>query len=140
MSVILKNSNFEMVITTKQVYTLYQISGLVKLYMNECFNSSIIYIPDYVSEESMNYIIEFCDIYIEFGEIFFPITDIKFQNYVGEDIYVWLLFFKNKRLFNLLNIANCLCVDSLIEIICMKIFLDIKDMSVSDAELYFTYI
>lgn len=137
MTITLKNSNFEINITCEKAYMLYEMSDLINLCKD---GTNIIFLPDYVSEESMNYILDFCDIYRQFDDISFPITDRKFQTFIGDDIYTWLLLLKRKHLFDLLNCANCLCIDSLIEILSIKIFLDIKDMSPNDAKLYFTCI
>lgn len=137
--IVLQNSSFQILVTSKQVNVLSEISELIKLCRFETRESDCIFIPDYVTERSMLNIIEFCDMLnYPFDEIFNPLTHKKFQNYVGDDIYVWLLLFKNKDLFDLLNSANCLCIESLVEIICLKICLDIQDMNLDESKLYFT--
>jgi len=136
---VLQNSSFQILVTSKQASILFEISELIKLCQFETIESNIIFIPDYVTERSMLNIIEFCDMLKEpFDEIFNQLTHKKFQNYVGDDIYVWLLLLNNKDLFDLLNSANCLCVESLVEIICLKICLDIQDMNPDEAKQYFT--
>lgn len=138
--IILQHSSFQLTITSKQASILCEISELIKLCQSETPQSNIIFIPDYITEQSMLHIIEYCDMLKEpFGEIFSPFTYKKFQDYVGDEIYVWLLLFNNKSLFDLLNSANCLCIESLVEIICLKICLDIKDMTLDEAKLYFSY-
>lgn len=137
--IILQNSSFQVFVTSKQANILSEISELIKLCKFETTDSNIIFIPDYVTERSMLNIIEFCDMLKDpFDDIFSPLTHKKFQDYVGDDIYVWLLLFNNKDLFELLNSANCLCIESLVEIICLKICLDIQDMNLYEANRYFT--
>lgn len=137
--IILQNSSFQLLVTSKQACILSEISELIKLCYINTNESYIILIPDYVTEQSMLNIIEFCEMLkYPFDEIFSPLTNKRFQDYVGDDIYVWLLLFNNKDLFDLLNSANCLCIESLVEIICFKICLDIQDMNLDEAKLYFT--
>ncbi len=136
--IILQHSSFQIPITSKQASILCEISELIKLCQSETPQSNVIFIPDYITENSMIHIIEFCDMLKDpFEEILRPLTHKKFQDYVGDDIYVWLLLFNNKDLFDLLNSANCLCIESLVEIICLKICLDIQDMNIDDAKQYF---
>jgi hypothetical protein len=136
--IILQHSSFQLSITSKQASILCEISELIKLCQSETPQSNAIFIPDYVTEQSMIYIIEFCDMLKEpFEKIVSPLTHKKFQNYVGDDIYIWLLLFNNKTLFEILNSANCLCIEYLVDIICMKICLDIQDMTPENAKQYF---
>lgn len=137
--IILQHSSFQLSITSKQASILCEISELIKLCQSETPQSNVIFIPDYITEKSMIYIIEFCDMLNEsFDKIVSPLTYKKFQDYVGDEIYVWLLLFNNKSLFELLNSANCLCIEYLVEIICMKICLDIQDMTPDEAKQYFS--
>lgn len=132
-NILVKNSSFEININNRQANILSELSNVVKIFQNELQNDKIIYIPDYIKKESMLLIIDFCDMYNDtVGEIIKPITENKFQDWVGEEIYIWFLLLKRKQLFDLLNNANCLCMDELIEIICVRLALNIKEMTMDN--------
>jgi hypothetical protein len=137
-NILLKHSSYQFEITSKQASILSELSELIKLCKSETPSTDVIFIPDYITKKSMLNIIEFCDMFNDpLDEILWPLTHKKFQNSVGDDIYVWLLLFNNRSLFELLNSANCLCIEPLVEIICLKICLDIKEMNLDDAKNYF---
>lgn len=132
----LKNSKYTLSISKQTVQILFELSDVLKINELEIDHC---YIPEYIDIESMKLILQYCDIYQSFSSIIKPVTEEKFQETLGDSVYDWITSLDKSKLFNILNCVNCLCMDELIEIICIRISLDIKSMDWKELDEYFSY-
>jgi len=138
-------------ITTKNITPLYNLSGFVKMY-KDSFKEDSIYIPDFVKEEDMRFVWDFVMKYEEsFNYRLATVTEdfsiniskpIMDEEQLRKEISNEIYFFVNKLFVNrtfsrMLDVAMCLDMQVLIEIICAKIALDIKFMPMHQLQTYF---
>ena len=135
-NITLKTSKYTLSISKQTAQTLFELSDVLKINELEIDHC---YVPEYIDIESMKLILQYCDMYQSFSSIIKPITEEKFQETLGDSMYDWITSLNKYKLFNLLNCVNCLCMDELIEIICIRISLDIKSMDWKELDEYFSY-
>jgi len=138
-------------IITKNINPLYNLSGFVKMY-KDSFKEDSIYIPDFVKEEDMKFIWDFVVKYEESFNyrlgmvtedfsinISKPIMDEEqLRKEISNEIYFFVnKVFVNRTFSRMLDVAMCLDIQVLIEIICAKIALDIKFMPMHQLQNYF---
>lgn len=126
----------EIKITEMQKEILFMRSSVISNFLD---NDNTILIPKYVSRESFVHILHFIDICpADFDHKFSkPIDKNEFYRkaYLFEN---WINNMKKDVLFNLLNSANYLIIDSLIDLLCAYIAIKIKYMSNEEMSDYFT--
>lgn len=138
-------------ITTNDITAFYNLSGFVKMY-KDSFKEDSIYLPEFVKTEDMQFIWDFVKRYEEsfnyklslvngdFNIIISkPILDEEqLRKEISNEIYFFVnKVFVNKTFSRILDVAMCLDLQVLIEIICAKIALDIKFLSKYQLQTYF---
>lgn len=138
-------------IITKNITPFYNLSGFIKMY-KDSFKEDSIYIPDFVKEEDMRFVWDFVMRYEESFNYKLSIVNGDFniniskpvmdEEQLRKEISNEIYFFVNKVFVNrtfsrILDVAMCLDMQVLIEIICAKIALDIKFMPMYQLENYF---
>ena len=138
-------------ITTNDITAFYNLSGFVRMY-KDSFQEDSIYLPEFVKTEDMQFIWDFIKRYEEsfnyklslvngdFNIIISkPILDEEqLRKEISNEIYFFVnKVFVNKTFSRILDVAMCLDLQVLIEIICAKIALDIKFLSKYQLQNYF---
>ncbi len=134
MSIVKFEQGFEMKITEKQKELLLINSSVI----DNFFDGDVLLIPTYISQKSFEKILHFLDIC--------PAEIIKFERPIDKNEFHkkaymfenWIQSIDKKELFDLLNSANYLIINSLIELLCAAIALKIKYMTNEEMQEYFT--
>ena len=134
MCIVKFEQGLEMKITEKQKELLLMNSSILENFLE----NDVLLIPSYITPKSFELILHFLDMMPSEAIMFDrPIEKTEFQKkaYMYEN---WLQAMKKKELFDLLNSANYLIINSLIELLCAAIALKIKYMTTEEMKEYFT--
>ena len=150
---ILLSSENKIVKTISNISPYYNLSNYIKIFIDDVKDGeNNIIIPSFVDEESMHIIINFIETYSkttqykfnevsnEFKiEISKPVkSEEKLIEQVGNENYNYLRTIFARRIFKkILDVAMCLDIPILIEMICAKIAVDIKYLTRIEINNYF---
>jgi len=150
---ILLSSENKIVKTISNISPYYNLSNYIKIFIDDVKDGeNNIIIPSFVDEDSMHIIINFIETYSkttqykfnevsnEFKiEISKPIkSEEKLIEQVGNENYNYLRTIFARRIFKkILDVAMCLDIPILIEMICAKIAVDIKYLTKIEINSYF---
>ena len=152
---ILLSSENKIVKTISNISPYYNLSNYIKIFIDDVKDGeNNIIIPSFVDEESMHIIINFIETYSkttqykfnevsnEFKiEISKPVkSEEKLIEQVGNENYNYLRTIFARRIFKkILDVAMCLDIPILIEMICAKIAVDIKYLTRIEINNYFNH-
>lgn len=148
---IIMDSTNKKIYSTRDISIFSNLSGYIKTCVEDVKGEDI-YIPSYVDEDSLNIIINFINLYSKSSHYKLNLINNSFdiniskpvkmeetlKQEVGDEVFYFIKNLFARKIFNkILNVAMCLDVSILIEIICAKIALDIKYLSKREIEIYF---